>query len=336
MRISNKWLAILLALALPASGATVYCNNGCKVVSDPYVDATTPPPTGCKLYDGGAVVDTAPLVGGRCSFPRTFHPGDVVSLTMSYVWPQPPESGRSSPPYSPTFGAPPSAPTGHKLVTAITTPPVHKMSVLASDNFNRPDAGLGTNWRTIFSTHAPEVVSNALRPDLSSSECGALWDDGIVVWPNDQSSQLVVSPLGPATTTDTGGGPACRISGMIDKTGYVVSANTVETRIYKYVSGTKTQVGSDGVGGLAAGDVIALRCVGNSLTVTKNTVTIISATDSDIASGSAGFLISPNSVDWTSWDDWEGGSVDVVAGIFPPFMPGIADSRSPTNALLRM
>jgi hypothetical protein len=193
------------------------------------------------------------------------------------------------------------------------------MTILASDNFNRANGGLGANWTTTTSEVAPSIISNEC--DFSANDTGARYT--AISWPNDQYAQVtigsVVSPV-----VGEGVGVACRIASAA-KTHYLIQGNTNETRLYKVVSGAFTQLGSDGVA-VAAADVLRLICNGSSISVTKNGSIIIGpVTDTEITAGDAGLWGSNNEATHPTADNFEGG--DFAAGVFIPIIgrgPGMA------------
>lgn len=177
------------------------------------------------------------------------------------------------------------------------------MSTLATDNFNRANSpNLGANW-TI-----PTADANALpitSNEVTQGTFPAVEYYSAISWPNDQYAQLVMKSV--STTSDSGIGPAVRVTSGGNL--YLAQATTVETRLYKRVSGIYTQLGSDGAGA-AANDVIYIEVQGTSVLVKKNGVTVVGpVTDSAIGAGNAG-IWSTNIANTA--DDWEGG--DFAAG----------------------
>lgn len=164
------------------------------------------------------------------------------------------------------------------------------MTQFASDNFTRADnASLGVNWtvNTSFSGTFWAISSNnALAAGLAVSTYTA------VAAPNDGYAEITIGSL-LETASDNGPGPCYRTS-RTAMTLYFAQANTTETKLYKLLAGAFTQLGSDGPA-VTTGDVIRLICNGTSLTVTKNGISIITATDASIASGDAGMWASPTS-----------------------------------------
>jgi hypothetical protein len=174
------------------------------------------------------------------------------------------------------------------------------MSVLATDAFTRADAGnLGANWSIPTGFTAIAVVSNQAKID-NPSDLGMEYYNA-VVWPNYQYAQIKLTALN--GDADSGMGPAVRVQSS--GSAYFCQGNTTDTRLYKVVGGTFTQLGPT-AGACAVNDVLYIEVQGTSLTVKQNGSTIIGpVTDSDISTGNAGLwaFIAGN----PAGDDWEGG-----------------------------
>jgi hypothetical protein len=159
------------------------------------------------------------------------------------------------------------------------------MSLLAVDDFDRADGGLGGNWTTTTGIQAPQIVSNEALAGASNSVGGAR-HTGYAGWPNNQYASILIGSV-VATQSDEGAGPACRIASGAN-TQYFAQTNTTQTRLYKVVAGTYTQLGSDGAA-CVAGDELRLECVGTSISVKRQGSVIIGpVTDAAIAAGDAG------------------------------------------------
>lgn len=170
------------------------------------------------------------------------------------------------------------------------------MTTLATDDFNRANAAnLGANW-TIFDAALPIVSNQVTRPGVGAAS--ELYN--AVTPPADQWAQIVIKAL--CDTSDEGMGPCVRMNGT---NLYFVQTNAVETRIYKRISGTYTQLGADGVA-CAVNDVLYLEVQGNALIAKKNGTAIITTTDpaSAIASGSAGLWATAAGSVTTAGDDF--------------------------------
>jgi hypothetical protein len=169
------------------------------------------------------------------------------------------------------------------------------VTIRATDDFNRANGGLGANWTTTTSEDAPLINTNEARNSTGvltgggARYTGALAGGG--AWPADQYSEIIVGSV-VSGTSDEGVGGACRIASGA-QTHYLAQTNTTQTRLYKAVAGTFTQLGSDGAA-CVTGDALRLICSGTSISVTKNGSTIIGpVSDSAIASGDAGIWCSP-------------------------------------------
>lgn len=141
-----------------------------------------------------------------------------------------------------------------------------------SDNFNRADGGLGSNWTTIEGT--PEVVSNKVGSSAGGAYNAAYWSGN--TWNADQTSEIVlaVADLYLAPIVRGGSGPTYY--------GYFNNGNTI-----KRVAGADTSIISGG-GTTTLNDVMKITATGTTIEIFKNGVSQGSVTDSAIASGSAG------------------------------------------------
>jgi hypothetical protein len=194
-----------------------------------------------------------------------------------------------------------------------------------TDDFNRANnTTVGSSWIEKedvagFCTTALQIVQNMLY----TSQChGAFtyWNNSFA---NDQYSKLQYKSWD-ANAADKGG-PAVRINTAGDwnnATMYMAEYEraTATVRLRKYVgqalNTTGTQLGSDVVlsPALAVGDWLEIRAQGSTITVLVNGVAKITATDSSIASGSAGAAVrSSGSPGGLGWDSWEGGNLVISA-----------------------
>lgn len=187
----------------------------------------------------------------------------------------------------------------------------NSVSILATDNFNRANGAIGTtNWTSqpgIAGGAAMQIVSNEASSTLGVTApyfSGSLVGGGS--WPNNQYAQITVGSA-VDTTTDAGVGPMGRAS-TVQQTAYFGQTNTNETKVYKVVNGSYTQLGSNGAA-CATGDILKLICNGTSISATKNGTTIVGAvTDSAIASGSAGMWGTNGGSPTGTMDNFQGGA----------------------------
>jgi hypothetical protein len=201
---------------------------------------------------------------------------------------------------------------------------------LASDNFVRANQNpLSGNWsRALGITADAQIVSNMVEvssgPNLTATDYY-----NAVSWPNDQYSEIVAQA---DSAGSTGNMMAAVRMSTTDNTMYYGGATngsfgTSVFQIKKRVAGTITSfVSTTHV--YAAGDVIRLAVQGTALTLYLNGVSILTATDSSIASGRAGFMIQTdaNLAD-VRFNNWTGGS---ITGSGPKIY--ITQSGSPSGA----
>lgn len=204
------------------------------------------------------------------------------------------------------------------------------MATLASDDFDRADGGLGANWTTTTGETAPEIIGGEATV-TTPSVSGARYTS--VTWPNNQWAETVIGSA-VETASDEGPGPAVRIASGA-QTHYFAQCNTVETRLYRVVGGSFTQIGTDGPG-VTTGDTIRLEVNGTTLQLFKNNSNICSTpiTDANIASGDAGIWCTAGGApegtiaSWNAGDFSGGFSALVQTGLQKrswrprPFAPG--------------
>lgn len=191
------------------------------------------------------------------------------------------------------------------------------MTVLATDNFVRADAGtLGANWIAGLGGVGTgwAIASNQALAATTSPICMGCYS--AVAAPNDGYAEVTVGTL-LENNTDQGVGPMYRASRTV-QTAYFVQGNTVQARFYKVVNGTFTQLGVDGPA-VTTGDVIRITVSGTTITITQNGIVTMGGpvTDASIASGDAGMFGAPssgnNTVSLWSFGDLNAGSTATVA-----------------------
>jgi hypothetical protein len=153
------------------------------------------------------------------------------------------------------------------------------VSVLATEDFAGSGA-LSGNWTNYGGVNWAR--SSGLGATSSDVQLGIAAYTGVST-PNDQYAKCTIHT--PTTTSDEGAGPAVRVTDVNNL--YFAQGNTVETRLYKRVGAVFTQLGSDAAA-VADGDLLYIEAQGTSLVVKKNGTSIITATDSSLASGKGG------------------------------------------------
>jgi len=179
--------------------------------------------------------------------------------------------------------------------------------ILASDNFDRANGGLGTNWTTVTGLAAPQITSNTVNPLAVGSDSAAFYN--AVSFPNDQWSQATMV----AAATSQGIEILCRCAAAA-KTFYYGQVTgpvgaTAKAYLKKWVAGTLTSLVGPTTFTSAANDVFRLEVIGTSLVLYQNDVALISTTDSSIASGSPGIYVYADAgvITTIDLDLWSGG-----------------------------
>lgn len=193
---------------------------------------------------------------------------------------------------------------------------------MATDDFNRVDsATLGGDWTEVENaSDAFAIVSNQLRirrSDAALSVKRGWMGFGDAV--DDQYSQLtLVSEL---LASRTSAGPGIRMSGTTASfTGYVsewnlgISGWTIRKYVSEDINTGGTSIAENDFTTKAPGDVMKIEATGTTIKLYRNSVEIISVTDSAIASGRPGAWTRDTSgiEYYDDWDDWEGTSGAVL------------------------
>lgn len=187
-----------------------------------------------------------------------------------------------------------------------------------TDNFDTGTNGdllstYSVNWAIAWST---EVNEARIRKPASEAGVGTdgFHDAAMYVgrtWANDQYSQVAIIDttaflVAACVRMDTGGSTRTGYCGGYDNEALGHNRYT----IFKWVSGTLTTLATHGSTTAANSDVIKLTVTGTSLSLSVNgTPDVVTATDSDIASGNAGININGASTTLRYLDDWAGDDV---------------------------
>jgi len=165
--------------------------------------------------------------------------------------------------------------------------------VTYSDDFNRADGGLGSNW-TLGTTGtltgaAIAVVSNQAKASGSTGATngGAYWNSGSIS--ADQYSEIQVPSLPPTAYWVGAIVRADSTMGNHYLAIYFNNGGTYTIALYKMISGTWSQIGSNYTSFTAtAGDIMRLSVSGTTLRIKLNSTIVITQTDSAISTGRPG------------------------------------------------
>ena len=237
--------------------------------------------------------------------------GDNLSVTAngSFTFATSLVSGAA---YSVTVGTSPASQTctvtsgsgtiGSANVTNVAVTCATNSGTSASDDFNRADGGLGSNWTAIsdgsMSIASQQVIgtAGANTGDIRTGE----------TYPSDQFSQIQV------TSTALSGGQWVAAAVRLQNSGkngyaglYYWNFGSPELMLFKRSNGAWTQLGATyNSGTLAAGTQLRLVATGSTISFLQNGVQRISVTDTSFTGGAPGIIAYGNS----TADNWSGGS----------------------------
>ena len=167
------------------------------------------------------------------------------------------------------------------LALPFLQPSAHAATV--SDNFNRANGGLGTNWTTVSGTTAPQIVSNKAQPGSAGTLNSAYWNANTF-----GSNQYAAASFPNSSGTNYGPGIAVRLS---NSKGYILwygnSPSTVS--IWRMDSSSSwTQLKASAKLTVAATDVWQFQAVGSPLTGYQNGTQVVTTTDTNYTIGAPG------------------------------------------------
>jgi hypothetical protein len=188
------------------------------------------------------------------------------------------------------------------------------MAVLASDDFNRANGGLGANWATITGTVAPQIVGNLVQDGSAGNESAARYS--AISWPADQYSSIKII-MDNSKLVECSPAIRCSSSAFNMYIGIVQGplGSAAKLFIVKKIAGAGTILAS-GTFTVNANDILKLMVSGNVLTLLLNDVIKLNIRDSSITSGDAGlrfWVDSSKAVTDAQLDDWKGGCIFIPA-----------------------
>ena len=195
-------------------------------------------------------------------------------------------------------------------------PGAHAATV--SDNFNRADGGLGSNWTTVSGTTAPQIVNNTAQPGSAGTVNSAYWNANTF-----GGDQYAAASFPNSSGTNYGPAIAVRLG---NSTGYFLwygnSDSTVS--IWRMDSSSSwTELKASAKLTIAATDVWQLQAVGSTLTGYQNGKQVVTATDTHYTTGAPGIWMYYASNQITNWSGGDvattptysvGGSVSGLTG----------------------
>jgi len=173
-------------------------------------------------------------------------------------------------------------------------PSAHAATV--SDNFNRANGGLGSNWSTVSGTTAPQITNNTAQPGSAGTLNSAFWSASTF-----GSDQYAAASFPNSSGTNYGPAIAVRLS---SSKGYFLwygnSASTVS--IWRMDSSSSwTQLSASAKLTVAATDVWRLQAVGSTLTGYQNGKQVVTTTDTHYTTGAPGIWMYNAANQITNW-----------------------------------
>ena len=188
----------------------------------------------------------------------------------------------------------------------------------ASDNFSIADEdplSSGGLWDGGYSPSAAnlKIVTNRVRAGTIDTDSIATYN-GIAPGP-DQFSQFTLTAYDTLVNHNSGG--LVRGASPTTKTLYWGGARvrplTNVSKIRKLISNVETDLAETSTA-WAVNDVVRLEIIGTTITVFRNGTSVLSTTDSDIASGRVGIFMDFDVAESViEVDDWSGGDFGLIS-----------------------
>lgn len=192
-----------------------------------------------------------------------------------------------------------------------------------TDNFNRSDGGLGSNWTAL--TGSWTIVSNQIRCNTASAENFYRVSNG-ASYANDQDALLTRAVVGQPAYQFQGVSIRCATSGHTCYFAYIDSFGGWYFGLFN--GGSYTEIGS-GSNAPSAGDIYMIDAVGTTIRFRRDrggTITTLSSgTNSTLTSGYPGIAGYDYSAAWSPMgysDDFDGGDNVTASASIPPIRAG--------------
>lgn len=168
-----------------------------------------------------------------------------------------------------------------------TADPTTRRTML-SDNFNRANGGMGTNWTQLIVANPPQILSDIL---VANSSGGGGYPEytGSALGTQNYWAQTVVPTIAAATTNAAG--PIVRANTPGSDNDYSLFNYQGSIYIQKRLAGAFSTNLASSAWVPVAGDRYRLEVSGTTLTSFANNIFLNTATDSGISTGNPGLLI---------------------------------------------
>lgn len=230
-----------------------------------------------------------------------------------------------------TFDTQQSSPSVTVVTNTIITPGTGGGIILASDNFNRADGGLGASYHSLDSS-ALEIRSNQVREVVAPDGNDGIAAYTAITWPDNQYSKIKII----AASANRGVYPFVRSNNVVFASGagsmyfaYIIGplGSSVTLILAKFIDHAYTELFNSGATKtINVNDILEIRAIGTTISVWLNGVQQTSQIDGSLTTGYAGFGIADftgGSETEAILDDWEGGSPSDTAGAFTGLAPTV-------------
>lgn len=174
---------------------------------------------------------------------------------------------------------------------------------VATDNFNRSNGGLGSNWTdTADEGAAPIIVTNTCRNDSSASDGAAFWSADS--FSDDQYALCQLVQMGDSGSTYMGLVVRSDASDLVFGQNSASSTDTV--KILWYNGGSYTEIAS-GSKTRTDDEEWIVEAEGTTFRLIIESSEIISGTNASAPSSGAPGILTNETDD--IWDNWEGGDI---------------------------
>ena len=171
-----------------------------------------------------------------------------------------------------------------------------------TDNFNRGNGALGSNYDTVTSFNSMNVNSNTARGFSSGLSFNSIKSSVKTFSPN-QEAQVTYTAFNP--TYSDSAGPAVRVTPE-SGSGYILLIDSLDDsarRLCRVTGSVRTQIGTVNLPAVA-GDIFKLTASGSRLLVYKNNVLVDSVTDTTYPTGQPGLYYDLGNSNATRMDDF--------------------------------
>jgi len=173
----------------------------------------------------------------------------------------------------------------------------------ASDDFDRADGSLGSNWADI-GDGGLAIFGDAAAGTAAAGVTGDVWTAN--TFSGDQFSQFTLTATQPSGGQWIGAAVRAQSGGQSAYVGiYFWNSGSPELMLFKRSGGSWTQLGSAvNSGPLAAGTQLEVTAAGSAISVLENGSAKITVSDTSITGGSPGII----SFGTGQVDNWSGGN----------------------------